>query len=194
MPSRVEISNLALAACGCTDTIADPSDPTKAAREVARAWDETRLAVLRSGKWNFAKKRGALPALAGISADEIFPYTAAFKLSPEVLRLCDMLDDHVSADYVLERGMILANVAGPLRVSFIIDVPNTGLWDASFVEAFAQYLGFKIADNLTGDRARKLDCWNAFKALVEDAKAIDALENPPEAQEESDWILARLRG
>jgi hypothetical protein len=191
MSDRVTISNLGLGACGCTDKIVNPDDDGKAAREIRSVWDEARLATLRAMKPSFAIRRGAQPALADIAADAIYPFPYAYALPAEALRLCDLLDHPHARDYRFEGGRVIATIPPPLRMSWIVDVPDCSLWDASFVEAFAQYLGFKAADNLTGDRARKLDCWNAWKALTSYAKAIDAVQNPPIEHAESSWIEAR---
>ena len=54
-------------------------------------------------------------------------------------------------------------------------------------------LGFQVADRVTGDRGRKQDCWAEYEANISAATRVDAMENPPEELEESDWVLARYQ-
>lgn len=197
MTSRTDISNQILAAIGCPDRISAPEDDSKPARELRNVWDDTRREALRGGNWNCATIRAALAALVlgdgdNPTADQIFPFTYAYQLPADCLRFRDLVDDSIDpADYQIERGLLLTKWAGPARIRYIIDVPDPSQWDAAFVAAFVQLGGFKVADNLTGDRARKVDCWNSWKELSGEAKAVDALENPPEDQAEDPWILAR---
>lgn len=194
MPDRVTISNAALAACGCSVRIADPNDNSKEAAELRAAWDLSRLATLRAGRFNCSIKRVALPALAAndAPADEIFPFERAFKIPSEALRLVELLEAGEQDKWVQEQGRILTNLAAPLRASIVVDVKDCSLWDASLADAMAQRIGWQIADNLTGDRARKADCWNAWEALVGIAKGVDAVENAPQDHAESSWISSRF--
>ncbi len=195
MSDRVTISNVTLGAIGCSVRITDPNDSTKEAAELRAAWDESRRATLRSGpKWNFAMRRAAIPALGSDTApaDEIYPFARAFALPGGSLRLVDLLDASENDKYRVERGWILTDLAAPLRISHIVDVEDCTLWDASFIDAFTQYLGFKVALNLTGDRSIKLDCWSAWQSLTSGAAGVDAVENPPEEHPESSWITSRF--
>lgn len=195
MADRVAISNLSLSKLGETDRIIDPADDTKPAREIAAVWDASRRTVLRKHTWNFATRRAAVPGqvMAGADLDAIWPFTRAYALPTGVLRFVELIDDTIDAsDYQLESGLILANVGGPLRVRCIFDVTDTARWDDEFVEAFACFLAWQVADPISGDRARKLDAWQSYKDALQEAKVTDARENPPIEQAESSWLESRF--
>ncbi len=199
MSDRVSVSNFALSCIGVTNRISSPQDNTKPEREIAAVWDEVRLATLRSGNWNCATSRFSLPALTlgqngAPTADAIYPYAYAFALPVESLRFRDILGaPNGFKDYQNESGRIITNLAAPLRVRCITDRPDPNDWDKMFEDAFAWHLAFMVCDNLTGDEGRKARAWQIYAKKREDACAVDAVENPPEEQAESDWVLARFR-
>jgi len=195
---RTQVSNFALSCIDVNDRISSPSDDTKPAREIDAVWDQVRLATLRGGNWNCATERFLLAALAlgqdrNPSADKIYPYLNAYKLPAESLRFRDILDPFPSGtDFQIESGRILTKTSGGLRVRCIVDRPNPGDWDSQFTDAFAWHLGFMICGVLTGDQDRKARAWQIYTNKRAAANQVDAIENPPEAQVESDWIMARF--
>jgi hypothetical protein len=64
VPSKVEICNMALDALGQTNTIADLTEQSKAARAFARHYDQVRQVLLACFPWPFATRSIALSAVA----------------------------------------------------------------------------------------------------------------------------------
>lgn len=187
MASFVTIANLAASKLGEDDQLADRDDDTHLGRSVRAVWDEVRRASLRDHPWNFAIARDRLSATAGVDA---YPFTSAFRLPADCVRLLDV--NGWSRDrYQLEGRSVMADAAGPLPVRYVADVEEPALWDDLFVEAFACRLAYQIADRITGDRGRKADAWAAYQVALSQAKRVDARENPGVQWAASGWELAR---
>lgn len=197
MADYVTVANLALSKLGEDDQIRDPDQDSHAARSVRAVWDAIRRGVLRSGKFNFAMTRAELAAEASTSLGYRSPYPFAnrFPVPSDCIRLVEVLAPAtVRERYKYERKAVLADSDGPLFIRYVADVTEIGDWDDQFVEAFAARLAFQIADRITGDRARKADCWAEYRKAIKDAAGTDAKEDPPEEPYESSWVTARCAG
>lgn len=190
MADRVEVSNLVLAKLGEAKKITDPNDDSKAARAIARVWNVTRDTALRAHLWNFALKRTSLAAGAALPD---WGWAFAFPLPSDFIRLdIDKLEPwSVRGDHSLEGGNLLCDFAGPLNIRYVARIEEVGRWDAAFVETFANLLAWQVADDITGDLARKDRAWRAYEDSLPGARGIDGRENPPEPPEDSAWVTAR---
>jgi hypothetical protein len=189
----VTVWNLALSKLGEDDQVRDPDQDSHAARSIRAVHAAVRRMVLRKGKFNFSMTRAELVAQApGPTVPSAYPFEARFPLPSDFIRLVEVIEPaSVRADYKIERGAILADTVGPVYIRYVADIAETALWDDLFVEAYASRLAFQIADRITGDRGRKADCWNNWKAAIADASGVDAKEDPPEPFEDSSWVNAR---
>lgn len=194
MADYVSVANLALDKLG-EGEIRAPSDDSNAARAIAAVWDQVRRATIRAGKFNFAMTRAELAAQASSSPgySNPYPYENRFPVPADCLRLVEVIGpESVRRTYRFERRAILADTAGPVFIRYAADVEEMADWDALFVEAFAARLAFQVADRLTGDRGRKADAWNDFRAAIRLAGGADAKEDPPTEHDESSWVEARF--
>lgn len=193
MVDRVSVSNLVLSKLGDEDQLTDPDDDRKAARAIKAVWDSMRDVVLRAHLWNFAMHRATLT-----SADPApeFEYTHAFPLPTDFLRLdpSKMEPPHIREAYQIEGRRLLASTPGPVQIRYVRRIVEVGSWDESFVDAFAARVAFQICDRITGDRGRKKDCWDEYRAALSEAKGVDGRENPPEPPIDSSWVTARYDG
>jgi hypothetical protein len=190
----VTVANLALSKLGEDDQIRDPDQDSHAARSVRAVWDAIRRSVIRTGKFNFTMTRAELAAQASSSPgyQSPYPYQSRFPVPADHIRLVEVLAPaDVVECYKYERGAILANSLGPVFIRYCADIVDVGEWDDLFVEAFAARVAFQIADRITGDRARKADCWAEYRKAISDAAGVDAKEDPPEQPYESSWVTAR---
>lgn len=199
MASIVSVSNLALQKIGADDRIVDPDEDRDAARALRAVWDDVRQACIRGGdkvpRWNFANTYFQVPALAPNSFTVPFGWTSGFRMPEGFLRLTEIVDPAAAIDdyRLIADETVITKTAGPLRGWFLKDIVEPEKWDALFVETFAARLGFQVADRVTGDRGRKQDCWAEYQTNIAAAARVDAMENPPEELEESDWVLARYQ-
>lgn len=190
MPSRVSVSNLALAVLGESDKLTDPLDDSKAAVAIARVWDDVRDATLRAHLWNFAMWEARLTAS---SEEGRFGYAYCFPLPPDYLRLDikGIAPAMVRGDHKIASRRLYADDLGPVIIPYVRRVTDVGAWDPLFVEAFACHLAWWIADDITGDKKRKQLAWNGYQVKLRQAKGIDGGEDPPEPPIDTRWATAR---
>jgi hypothetical protein len=189
--SKVQVYNLAGAAIGSGTRVTDPADDTTLARGISGVWDLQRRAAIREGSWNFATRRKRVAALA--TAPD-FGFEAQFQLPAGILRFLEaQVDGRQVTHYKLEGGRILCDESGPLDVIYMIDEPEPARWDDAFAEAFALRIAWKIGTKIAGSNFDTEKCWRDYQDALSTSKRVDAAENPPIEQEESEWILARHR-
>lgn len=188
MSDWVEVANLAGAAIGASTRITSPDDNRTLARNLRAVWDLQRRAVIRDGSWNFATSRQALPALKDAPA---FGYAYAYQLPALCLRLLEVIDITTSGDYQLEGRTILTDIAAPLKVRLLLDVTEPALWDEEFSQSFALRLAWAIGTKIAGSTFDKDKVWRDYKSSLASAKRVDAMENPPIDEMDSNWITDR---
>ena len=191
MASYVQIANLAAELIGTDARLTSPDDDRVLARNVKAVWDLQRRAALGDAAWNFATKRQALPALLNAVP---YPFSYAYKLPADCLRLLEVLNPTARESYQLEGGNILCDSAAPLYIRYLFDVTEPALWDEGFADAFARRIAFTIGRRIAGSTYDTAAGWRLYQDALNDTKAQDARENPPIEQEESSWIEARLGG
>lgn len=189
MASVTQVYNLASKRVG-GPRITSPDDDRTVARAIKGVWDIERRAAIRDGSWNFAMARFRLPALTTAPA---FGFTHAYKLPAECLRLIEVYG-HEREDYQLEGRSILANISGPLDIRCLTDIEEPSFWDDAFAEAFAFRIALAIGDDIAGSAFDRASVERDYAVRIAASKRVDAMENPPIAMEEDDWILARVAG
>lgn len=191
MANYVQIANLAATEIGTDARVTDPDEDKTLARAVKGVWDSERRAAIRDGSWNFAARRAGLAAL-----DEAVshPFTYAYELPSDCLRLIEVLSAGARDSYQLEGRKILCDISGPLYIRYLADITEPAQFDEAFANALARRIawtiGHKIAGSTFDQAAAERKYWGAIKS----AKRVDAMENPPIDQEESSWIQARWGG
>lgn len=191
MSSRVEIFNLAATEIGTSARVTDPDEETVLARAVRGVWDTQRRAALREGSFNCAAARAELAALVGSVP---YPFTMAYQLPADCLRLIEVLDEDARDAYQLEGRTILCDAAAPLHIRYVRDLTEAAEFDEAFADSFAKRIAATIGRKIAGSTFDQDDAWRKYRTSLAAAKRVDALENPPIEQEESDWITARLGG
>ena len=191
MASYVQIANLAGAKIGTEARVTSPDDDRTFPRAVKAVWDLERRATIRDGSWNFATRRFELAAQV-LAGGVPYPWSGSFPLPADFLRLIEVLNLSSRADYQIEGKAILTHSAGPLYIRCLVDVPELAEWDDLTAEAFACRLAWKLGKKIAGSNYSEDMGWREYQAAIAAAKRVDALENPPIEQEESDWLLARV--
>lgn len=192
MSSIVEVYNLAAERMGSVTRVSSPDDDRHVARTIKAIFDITRRASIRDGAWNFATRRAELAA--EYDPDRvIYPWAYGFPMPAGYLRFLEVLDCRKD-DYAYEDGTVMSNSAGPLRIKYLVDVPEPANWDEGFAESLALKIAMRCGRTIGGSAFDLDQCTADYRASLSAAKRVDARENPGPGQDESDWVLARFRG
>lgn len=189
--SEVALCNRALTILG-QPLLISLADPGRTAETMRLNYPLSRDAVLRSYPWNSATRRAVLAADPTAPAYE---YARAFRLPADCLRVLDGEGDLDGATWRREGDMLLTDEGAPLRIRYIAQITDVGLFDALLCEAIATHLatmtGFAIAGTDSAvARAREL-----HRDVMREARAIDAREQSQDEQlAADDWLNARLSG
>lgn len=189
MALEVQVYNAAAAAIGSGTRVTSPDDDTALARSIRGVWEINRRAAIREGSWNFATRRARLAAL--VTAPE-WGFDYQYQLPAGCLRFLEAsVEGRQVSGYQLEGGKILTDAAAPIDIRYLVDVPEPAEWDADFADAFALRIAWAVGTKIAGSNFDKAKVWQQYEDALASSKRVDAAENPPIAQEESDWILAR---
>lgn len=192
MSSIVEVYNLAATRMGSVTRVSSPDDDRHVARTIRGVFDMQRRASIREGAWNFATRRAELAA--EYDPDRvIFPWAYAYPLPADNLRFLGIISKCEVA-YSLEEDRVHCDLAGPLRVRYLIDRPEPATWDEGFAESFALRLAWRCGRTIAGSAFDQGQCEREYRASLSGAKRVDARENPGPEQAESGWVEARFSG
>lgn len=194
MASQIAIMNAVAVLIGTESRVTDPADDRFLATTLREVWDTERQATLRDGGWNFATKRRELLAAELEAGETIFPWTFAYPIPADCLKLIEILTEEAREHYQKEGGRILCDAAAPLRIRYIADVVEPTKWDSLFAAAFAARLAFICGARIAGSVYDEQKGWQTYKERLKGAKGADSLENPRIEFEESDWITGRAYG
>lgn len=190
MSSIPTIANLAATKVGADAHITSLDDDRHVARTIKSVWDIERRATIRDGAYNFAMRRFALAAET-LGDRVIYPWLSSFPIPGDMLRLIEVISPEVGEDYQLEGRSILCNISGPLYIRGLIDVTEPGNWDEAFAKAFACRIAWSIGKRIAGSSFSQNEAWQEYEQALNDAKRVDARENPGIGQAESGWVEAR---
>lgn len=199
MASQVEIVNRALTKLGAS-RITSLSDSNKSARAMSACWDTVRKAELSRRNWNFALARQSLPAL-GTTPD--WGYGYQYQLPNDYLKLVQVNDiyaapglvDYRQSDdspWAVEGSAILTDFAAPLKVRYVRDVTDTGLFHPLFVEVMACKLAEETCYEIMQSRDGQRQALEDYKIAIKEATLLNAIERPPQGIPDDSWMLGRL--
>jgi hypothetical protein len=193
---NVEIANLATGFFGEDDQIRSPDDDSKPARTVRAVWSLVRKFVHSKANWSHGLRTVNLSARAANGAFPLVSHAYAYPLPARFARLARIVEPKGARDaYAIQRGPagreILTDYAGPLTIEYVEDVEDPARWSPEFVEAFAMRLAWQICDRLSGDKGRKKDAENAYRAALSEARGSDARQQAPRDHAATPWTSAR---
>lgn len=199
MASQTEIVNRALTKLGAA-RVTNINDGAKSARAMSAIYDTVRKAELRKHNWSFALTRTALPALADAPA---WGYAKQFQLPTDFLRMTQVNDvflvpamaEYVTGDnsaYAIEGQMILTDFGAPLKIRYVRDITDPGLFDALFVEVFAAKLAYEACEEITNSNTKKQVMDDDYRECVRIAARTNAIERPPQGIPDDSWMIGRL--
>lgn len=194
MASDVETANSALQKLG-QDRIASLSDDSPAARSCNVAIFRIRDKLLRGrNAWNFAIVRAQLAA--SVTAP-LFGKANAFPLPSDFLRLLplDPVDNVNTDDRQIESHgstrAIVTDEDAPLDIRYVRRVTDPNEMDSLFLELWATDLALDICLDVTGSNTKKEALRADRKAILEEAKAVNAYESVAPVPPTDPWITVR---
>lgn len=199
MASQVDICNRALIKVGAGQ-ITSITDNTKAARILSSLWDTVRKSELQKRFWNFALQRTTLPALADTPA---WGFGYQYQLPTDFLKLQQINDlfiapgmaDYRSSDdsaWAIEGQSILTDFGAPLKIRYVRDITDTGLFDPLFVEAMACKLAVEACYAINQSRDGVRQAQDDYKMAVKEAALSNAIAKPPQGLLDDSWMMGRL--
>lgn len=199
MASQVDICNRALTKLGAA-RITSLSDSGKSARAMASVYDTVRKSELSKRYWNFALARTSLAALG---TDPDWGFSRQFQLPNDYLKLMQVNDIYVAnemADYrqyddsawAIEGQAILTDFDAPLKVRYVRDITDTGLFHPLFVEVLASRLAYETCYEITQSRDGQRVADEDYVKNLKAATLSNAIERPPVGIPDDSWSLGRL--
>ncbi len=199
MASQNEIANWALDMLGA-ESIDDINGTEERATKLLGAWIPVRDALLRKKWWRFSIQRRIL---AEDSAAPVWGYVNQFTLDGDVVRVIQVgefypdidlsdLSNSETAAYLLEGDKILTNMAAPLKVRWIVNSIDVGLWDPCFAKVMACDLAERLAPRLTESESIKARIVNDRREALREAVRSNALETPPRTRADGSWMASRF--
>lgn len=200
--SDIGIANRALQKLGSATTLTSFNDPNTAGRAMNVAYVPVRDAELRRRRWKFSITRASLAALSTPPLNGI--YSAQFQLPANCLRVLEVGDYWPGADtsdyrnrsvaeFTIEGGLILTNIAAPLSLRYIQQITNPGLFDSAFAEAFAARLAWETCEAITQSSDKRKLAIQEYKQAIQEATQANALESAPEFKADDSWMMARIQ-
>ncbi len=187
--STVSICNRALDLLGA-DPITSLEDGSKAANLCQRNFEPSADSVLRLYPWNAALRRARLPSL---SEPPAWGYLYQYQLpqGPEPAFCLRLLEVDNGTDFRLEGRRVLADYAAPLDILYIGRIVDVASYDPLLAEAVAAKLAVHLAGNLTESGSRIDAARDYLRAILAEAKAVDAQEGGASELVVDAWLSAR---
>jgi hypothetical protein len=168
------------------------------ARRAFAAYPIIRDGLLRSYRWNFAMKRATL---AADPTPPAFGYANRFALPADMLHFVGLFDNREPAhnlsssreSYRIEAGFLLYDGDAP-SIYYVAKQDNATTFDGLFVEACAAKLAARLAYNITGSSTHAERLEALFEENVRKARMANAIEQPPEISQTTDWLDSRYTG
>jgi hypothetical protein len=195
MTTKLLVMNDALRLLG-EQPLSDPNDLRLAGVTLRDAWNGALLASLETGTWNTFHKRAAL---AQLPVPPVFGWRYAYQLPNDHLRtifitdLPHVTDSTPSGSWKDENGAILSNAAN-LYICYIStdNIARFGDWDQVFADLVAAELAMRCQPTLNSSSEVADRIERKFKERRSQAKAFDAMKNPPQRLPPGRFRNARL--
>lgn len=199
MASQNQIANWALDLIGET-AIDDINDSVERAERLLAAWTPVRDAALRARLWRFSIQR---TTIAADSAAPSWGFALQYTIAGDVVRVVQVdqywhgptLSDLIGADsapYRVERDKILTDITAPLKVRWVVNSVDVGLWDPCFAKVMACDLADRVSTRITGSENIKARIKEERRVALLEATSANALEQPPSNIGDDTWMTTRF--
>ncbi len=188
MATQIDVCNAALIDLGQAELLTALDDATRSARLLLARWDMSRLAVLESRPWGFARKRLQLAADA---TNPLFGPSARYTLPTDFVRFVADTDDPYQ-DYRREGNFLVSEDGAPLDIVYVADTA-IGSWTPLTADALAAHLAWRIAYALTGDKGVQEDMFRLYNDALSKASMAESFSHRPELFDGDVWLRSRLQ-
>jgi len=189
MASEVGICNLALSKIG-EPPINSLSESSKAGRECALLYKQTRDEALQDFPWAFATKRRQL---ARTATDPVFGWDHAYQIPTEALRIIGVHDSEGQdlTRYAIEGEVLLCD-ADAVYARYVWRVTDAAKFSPKFVELVSRLLASKLAIAIA-DASKLAEFFQqSYLSYRESLQAEDASSSVPvEEIDFDDFLRAR---
>lgn len=183
------LSNALIAqmAAGLLDeyTITSLDDDSPLGRYMAREFGTVRREILEEYPWWRARK---LVALTELGSKPDFGFCAKYQLPSDCIRIyrlsCDGKFNSTPVRHKVYGTELHCDVKSSLKVIYVKDLTNVGLWGALMGRTFASKMAMYASQNVTGKAGYFDKCQKAYQEATLLARQADALS---EGSEESTW-------
>lgn len=100
-------------------------------------------------------------------------------------------NDGWSNDSTVERNQFYCNDDGPINIEFVWNDVDVNNWDPMFKEAVVCRLAREISTEIKQDDSNWQKLESSYQVAIRRAKMADAIESPPIAQIDDDYIIGR---
>jgi hypothetical protein len=171
-------------------TINDLAEASDRARLASNLFEPVRNYVLRRHPWNCATKRVVLaPDVALPAFDWSFQYT----LPNDFMRLLSVGEEGGEASHKIESGKLLCD-ENPVYLRYVWRNENPATWDDMLVWAMTMSMKAVFAYPITQSASLEQLVDEALKGVLQQARAVDGQDDPPETLGDSPLMAARLGG
>lgn len=204
MASQVEVCNRAMIKIGGAQ-ITSITENSKAARVLGALWDTVRKAELSKRYWNFALARTSLAALSTAPA---WGFGSQYQLPVDFLKLSQINDQFIPpsmSDYQNSDGsawaiesssagsqVVLTDFQAPLKIRYVKDVTDPGLFDPQFVEVLASKLAYESCYAIHQSREGQKVAMDDYERAVKSAALSNAIAKAPQEIPDDSWMMGRL--
>lgn len=190
--SEVSVSNLALTKLE-TSAITSLSENSTNGRACAAAYEPMRDRELRAHPWSFAK---TLATLAPHATAPDHSYAYAFPLPADFLRL--LPPARHGLDWTIKRhenvSCILTNDGSTLEIEYVAKVTDPTAFDPLFIDALATRMALHMVGRITGSATKKESLKDDYRAIIAEARKVNAIEQISQDPPIDTWLEARETG
>lgn len=185
MASKTQIANKMLFKVGEARVSNVETDSSSRATIINENFDLWRDELLSKYPWSFAIKR---VQLAKDSDTPSWGYSNQYTLPSDYLHLLEIEND---PRYKIEGGKILTDEGAPLKIRYVYRVTTTGNFHPLFSEALAAHGAVEISERITQSNTKKQILYQELQAIIKQAFAMDAIQNPPLERADDQWLISR---
>lgn len=194
--TKLTLYNNALLALG-ERPLSSLSESREPRRVLDQVWDSGFLRyILEKGYWNFAIR--TVEGTASTSITPGFGYTCAYDKPTDWVRTVAVASDEFFTSplvrYEDERGYWFCDI-DPLYIRYVSSHADYGASFSLWPETFTRYAEMQLAEQasrrLTQSKSDLEDIRKRVKALLLDARAKDAMNEPPRRPAAGRWTSSR---